>query len=82
MLAASAPEGGDVVVRSRRDESGTVYVLGTPLAPDQLILHTHDEAVSQALGFAKAQHVRAWYADGDDECVLLGSFQEEAEPAG
>ena len=57
-------------------------MLGTPSTPDQFILRTKDEAVSQALAYAKRQHVRAWFAKGDDDFVLLGTFREEqAQPA-
>ena len=57
-------------------------LLGTPSTPDQFILRTRDEAVSQALAYAKRQHVRAWFAKGDDDFVLLGTFREEqAQPA-
>jgi hypothetical protein len=57
-------------------------VLGTPLSPDQFTLRTRDEAVAQALAYAKRQHVRAWFAKGDDDFVLLGTLREEQlEPA-
>jgi LPS sulfotransferase NodH len=56
-------------------------VLGTPSAPDQFTLRTRDEAVSQALAFAKRQQVRV-FANADDEFVLLGTFRKEhAAPA-
>lgn len=48
-----------------------------PLARDQFILPTRDEAVSQALAFAKRQCVRAWFANGDDEFLFLGTFRKE-----
>jgi hypothetical protein len=41
------------------------------------IVPTHDEAVSQARGYATHQPVRAWSANGNDEFVLLGSPQTE-----
>ena len=45
-------------------------------------LGTRDEAVAQALAFAKRQRVRAWFAKGTDEFVLLGTFRkDDAEPA-
>ena len=32
--------------------------------------------------YAKRQHVRAWFAKGDDDFVLLGTFREEqTQPA-
>ena len=39
------------------------------------IVPTHDEAVSQARGYATHQQMRAWLAKGDDQLVLLGSPQ-------
>ena len=76
MAAHLAPDEGDVVVRQKRGNPSTVYLLGTPSAPEQFILRTRDEAVSQALAFAKQQRVRAWFAKGDEEYVLLGTFRK------
>ena len=76
------PDEYDVVIRQRHGNPSIVFVLGTPSTPDQFILRTKDEAVSQALAYAKRQHVRAWFAKGDDDFVLLGTFREEqAQPA-
>ena len=76
------PDADDVVIRQRHGNPSIVFVLGTPSTPDQFILRTRDEAVSQALAYAKRQHVRAWFAKGDDDFVLLGTFREEqAQPA-
>jgi hypothetical protein len=69
------PDEDDVVIRQRRGDSSIVFVLGTPSAPDQFILPTRDEAVSVALTYAKWRHVRAWFAKGDDDFVLLGTFR-------
>ena len=77
MAAHLAPGEGDVIVRQKHGNPSTVYLLGTPSAPEQFILRTRDEAVSQALAFAKRQQVRAWFANGDDEFVLLGTFRQE-----
>jgi hypothetical protein len=82
MAATLTPENGDVVVRQKRGDPSTVYLLGTPSTPDQFTLRTRDEAVSQALAFAKRQQVRAWFANGTDEFVLLGTFRKDnVEPA-
>jgi hypothetical protein len=82
MMPRVVPEDGDVVVRQKRSNPSTVYLLGTPSAPDQFILRTPEEAVSQALAFAKREQVRAWFANGDDDFVLLGTFRNhDAEPA-
>ena len=76
------PDKNDVVIRQRHGNPFIVFVLGTLSTPDQFILRTRDEAVSQALAYAKRQHVRAWFAKGDDDFVLLGTFREEpAQPA-
>ncbi len=75
MLPRPVPDGGDVVVRQKRGNPSTVYLLGTLSAPEQFILRIRDEAVSQALAFARRQHVRAWFANEDGECVLLGTFR-------
>ena len=78
----ATPADDDVVIRQRHGNPSIVFVLGTPLAPDQFILPTRNEAVSLALAYAKQQHVRAWFTKGDDDFVLLGTFREErAEPA-
>ena len=71
------PDRDDVVVHRKRDNPSVVYLLGTPSAPDQFIVETRDEAVSQAVAFAKRQRVRAWFANGDSTFVLLGTFREE-----
>ena len=76
------PDEADVVIRQRNGNPSIVFVLGTPSTPDQFILRTRDEAVSQALAYAKRQHVRAWFAKGDDDFVLLGTFREQqTQPA-
>jgi hypothetical protein len=71
------PHTDDVVIRQKRGNPSTVFVLGTPAAPDQFILRTRDKAVLQAIAYAKHQHVRAWFARGDDDFVLLGTFCKE-----
>ena len=71
------PDKNDVVIRQKHGNPSTVYLLGTPSSPDQFTLRTRDEAVAQALTYAKRQHVRAWFAKGDDDFVLLGTFGEE-----
>jgi len=76
------PDKDDVVIRQKRGNPSIVFVLGTPSTPHQFILRTRDEAVSQALAYAKRQQVRAWFAKGDDDFVLLGTVRkEQAQPA-
>jgi len=77
MSAPLAPDNDDVIVREKRSNPKTVYLLGTPSAPDQFILPTRGEAVAQATAFAKRQGVRAWFANGDHDFVLLGTFRKE-----
>lgn len=72
------PDNDDVVVRQMPGNLSTAYLLGTPAAPDQFILRTRDEAVSQALAYAKHRHVQAWLAEDDEDFVLLGTFRDDA----
>jgi hypothetical protein len=76
MTARFTPAADDVLVRLRRGEPTPLYELGTPFAPAQFTVHTRDEAVSKVLTFAKRQKVRAWFDDGDNPFVLLGTFRE------
>ena len=78
---AQGPDTDDVVIRQKRGNPSTFYLLGTPSAPDQYIVPTRDAAVSQALAFAKRAHVRAWCANGHDDFVLLGTFRREVKAA-
>jgi hypothetical protein len=71
------PDSEDVVVRQMSGNPDTFYLLGTPASPDQFSFRSRDEAVSKAIGYAKHAHVRAWFAKGDDDFVLLGVFQRE-----
>jgi hypothetical protein len=72
MLARSAPQNGDIVVRQEKREGTLVYVLHTAPGPDQYLLNTREEAVARALTFAKGASVRAWFAGGESDAVLLG----------
>ena len=71
-----SPDSDDVVVRVKRGNPSTVFLLGTSLTPDQFIVRTRDEAVSQAVAYATRQRVRAWFS-GDEGFVLLGTFRSE-----
>lgn len=77
----TCPDADDIVVRKKQANPTVVYVLGTPAAPTQLQVRVRDEAVSQALAFAKRQQVRAWFADGND-FELLGTFRSGENPRG
>jgi hypothetical protein len=70
------PHHDDVIIRQKLGNPSTIYLLGTPSAPDQFILRTRDEAVSKAVAYAKHQKVRAWFAKGDEDFVLLGTFRD------
>ena len=71
------PDQDDVVVRQRRGNRHVLYLLGTPATPDQFSIGTRFEAVTQAVAFARQQRVRAWFDDGDNTFLLLGTFREE-----
>lgn len=71
------PDNDDVVVRQRRGNPHVIYVLGTPANPGQFLVRTRDEAVAQAVAFAKWQQVRAWFDNDDGTLVLLGTFRNE-----
>ena len=75
-VGVTHPDTDDVVVRQRRGNPHAVYLLGTPASPDQFVVGTRDEAVRKAFAFAKRQRVRAWFDNGDDSFLLLGTFRE------
>ena len=76
-LGMTHPDKDDVVVRQRRGNPHTVYLLGTPTTPDQFSLRTREEAVTHAVAFARRQHLRAWFDNGDNTFLLLGTFRED-----
>jgi hypothetical protein len=78
---AIRPDDDDVVVREKRGNPSALYILGTPSTPAQFQVRTRDEAVSQALAFARRQHVRAWFAK-DEAFMLLGTFRNENNSQG
>jgi hypothetical protein len=73
------PAKNDVIIRRTFDDPSVVFLLGTPAAPEQLILRTLDEAVSHATRFAEAQRVAAWSDKGDGDYLLLVSFRGEVK---
>ena len=74
------PDPDDVVVR-QKSGNPSVHVIGTLSAPAQCEVGTREEAVSQAVALATRQHVRAWFAAGGVDYVLLGTFRtEDVEP--
>ena len=52
-----------------------VYVLHTAPGADQDLLHSHEEAVAQAVTCAKRESVRAWLTNEGYDCVLLEDFR-------
>jgi aminoglycoside/choline kinase family phosphotransferase len=75
MVTRSTPEDGDIVVRHDARDGKPVYVLHTAPRADQYLLRSREEAVAQALTFAKRQQVRAWMTDGDYDFTLLEDFR-------
>ena len=75
------PDNDDVLIRQKHGNPSPVYLLGTFLTPDQFMVRTRDDAVSQALAYAKRQQVRAWFANGGEDFVLLGTFRDLAKSA-
>jgi hypothetical protein len=78
MVASRAPEDGDVVVRPEWREHTLVYALNIAPGPDQYLRRSREEAITQALTFAKREHVRAWLSDEDYDFVLLEDFRVQA----
>jgi len=71
MCAYTAPDDGDIVVRQETREGKDVYILHTARGADQYLLRTREEAVAQAVTFAKRQGVRAWLCGETYDFVLL-----------
>ena len=75
MAACLAPEDGDIVVRQEERDGMLVYVLHTAPGADQYLLRTREEAVAQAVTFARREQVRAWLTDEGYDFVLLEDFR-------
>ena len=75
MPARLAPEDGDIVVRQEMRDGMLVYVLHTAPRADQYLLRTREEAVAQAVAFARREQVRAWLTDEGYDFVLLEDFR-------
>jgi len=75
MLARSAPENGDIVVREEKRGGKRVYVLHIAPGADQYLLRSREEAVAQAVAFAKRECVRAWLTDEGYDFTLLEDFR-------
>ena len=75
MAARLAPEDGDIVVREEQREGVLIYLLHTAPGADQYLLRTREEAVAQAVTFARREQVRAWLTDEGYDFVLLEDFR-------
>jgi LPS sulfotransferase NodH len=78
MCTYTAPDDGDIVVRQDTREGRDVYVLRTAAGVDQYLLRTREEAVRQAVTFAKRQGVRAWLVGESHDLVLLNDLVVES----
>ena len=75
MSTRTTPEGGDILVRQEMGQTRPVYILETVPGRRQYFVHSREEAVSQALAFAKRSGVGVWLTDGDGHCTLLEDFR-------
>jgi hypothetical protein len=65
------PQNGDVVIRHHVHDGRRVFVLHRVPGPEQFVLGSWDDAVRQAVVFAKREHVRVWSTDDGAGFVLL-----------
>ena len=75
MSARSSPEDGDIVVREEQQDGKRLFVLHTAPGADQYVLRAREDAVTQAVTFAKRHQVRAWLTDEGYDFVLLEDFR-------
>lgn len=59
------------MVRKEKRDGAHVYVLRTAPGFDQYLLPTREQAVEQAVTFARRHGVRAWFGDDGSGVVLL-----------
>jgi hypothetical protein len=69
------PENGDVVIRDHVRDGRRVFALQTVPRPEQCVLRSRDDAVRQAVVFAKREHVRVWSTNDGAGFVLLEDFR-------
>jgi hypothetical protein len=74
------PENGDVVIRPHVQDGRRVFALHTVPGPEQCVLRSRDDAVGQAVVFAKREHVRVWSTDDGAGFVLLEDFRRMKRP--
>ena len=78
MTARSTPEDGDIVIREEARGRRVVYVLHTAPGADQYLLRSREEAIAQAVIWAKRQQVRVWLTDEGYDFRLLEDFRVAA----
>jgi hypothetical protein len=74
---SSSPEPRDVVVRQKRDDTKTVFLLGTRAAPNLFRFDTRDHAIAHAITFARTQRVRAWFENDETDFLPLDTFKAD-----
>jgi len=75
MVARLAPEDGDIVVGEEKRGGALIDLLHTAFGADQYLLRTREEAVAQAVTFARREQVRAWLTDEGYDFALLEDFR-------
>ena len=68
------PGPGDVVVRQDVCRGQAVYVLQRSPGPDQYFVRARATAMAHAISFAQISRVRAWFAAGPSDFVLLAVY--------
>jgi hypothetical protein len=71
----TAPEEGDVVIRHYERDGRSAFVLHTVPGPEQCVICSRDDAVRQAVVFAKRERVRVWSTDDGAGAILLKDFR-------
>jgi hypothetical protein len=71
----TSTEDGDIIIRVEERDGIFLYVVTTTRGVDEFQTLTAEQAVAQALAFARRQHARAWFK-GDKDPVLLEDFRE------
>lgn len=59
------------MVRKEKRDRAHVYVLRTAPGSDQYLLRTREQAIEQAVTFARRHGVRRWFGDDGSGAVLL-----------
>ena len=75
------PESGDVVIHHHVRDGERMFALQTVPGPEQCVLPSREDALRQAVAFAKRAHVRVWSSDGGAGYVLLKDFRRVVKSA-